>query len=131
MQQLDKELDECRALRELGFYAKAARRLRCLLATTSDLRVVADLGEVLMFQGYWQQASQVLDNSCAVGGNDELLSFQVQMQSCFLKPIITGSFGQSLEQAAELHAKFITLRKSLELERPAVRYGSPSTQMRR
>lgn len=126
MRPLDEELDACRELRELGFYAKAATQLRDCLTITHDLHVAADLGDTLVYQGYWQQSLQVLEDgiqNCTGSADNDLLRIQVQMQICFLKPIITGSFNESIKCAAKLHTDFLDLQSSTQLERTAVRCG--------
>ena len=124
MQPLDEELDECRCLRELGLYVEASTRLRARLDISNDLQVAADLGEVLIFQGYWHRALQTLEqglSSCTSHGDKEILRIQVQMQICFLTPVITGSFDESLKHAETLYQDFLTRTKITDLERSTVR----------
>jgi hypothetical protein len=79
-----------------------------------------------MHQGYWQQALQALEDGirmCTGSTNDDaLLCIQVQMQICFLKPIVTGSFIESLKSAAQLHADFLTRKASNPPARAVVRW---------
>ena len=123
MDSIEADLHECRMLCELGQYAKAGEKLRFRLNTTKDLRLVADLGDVLSKQGYLQHALQALEEGLEKStspGDVELLRSQIQMHKCLLTPIVTGAFDQSLKHAEMLYQNFVARTDTPELERSSV-----------
>lgn len=110
---------------------KLAHYSRHYLDATHDLHVAADLADTLMFQGYWQQSLKVLEygiHNCTGSADDELLRIQVQLQICLLKPIVTGSFNESIELAAKLNTDFLALNNNTQLGRTAERRGNLDTE---
>jgi hypothetical protein len=110
MSSVDEELVACQKLLELGLYAEVSKRLRTCLGNNNEPRVAAALGEVLTFQGYWRDALQAFEQGlscCTSHGSHELVRIQIEMQTCFLTPIITGLFTESLTRADILYGDFI------------------------
>ncbi|KAF1953687.1 hypothetical protein CC80DRAFT_568643 [Byssothecium circinans] len=109
MDEIESTLTEARRLRALGQLKQAATRLESVSATWRDPRLLSERADVLISQGYWAKALGVLEELKIEGhqANSDLFRARIQMQLCFVRPVVEASFGQSMETAKGLHSEYL------------------------
>jgi hypothetical protein len=109
MDEKESALVEARRLRALGNLGQAATLLESVSATWRDPGLLSERAEILMSQGYWTKALGVLEGMKIESdqANSDLLRARIQMQLCFVRPVVEASFGRSVETAKVLHRQHL------------------------
>jgi hypothetical protein len=103
-----------RELRNHGRHADAAGDLEELIQRLGpDIRLVVELSETLLVQGFVGQAVEVLDEHLAhYDAQDNLTAASGQLIRCFSRFFATSQFKESLGQAETVYNCFVSRPQS-------------------
>jgi hypothetical protein len=124
MDDMDGLLVAARQLHQLGQLKQAADQLESVWSTQKDPKVLCELADIVTYQGYRGRALSFLELGMGLendGAESHFVRARIQMQYCFLMPIVTCSFGPYLETAGELHREHLLHHDWRQYERDAVR----------
>jgi hypothetical protein len=110
MENTEALLTKARRNFDLGRLKEAATQLEAAYAQTKERRVLSELADVLISQGYWQKASNILEEELKGGDNHaegNIDNAGIQMKLCSIRPVIDCFFGQSIVTAESLHRKYL------------------------
>jgi predicted negative regulator of RcsB-dependent stress response len=109
MDEIESALTEARNLRALGKLKQAATRLESVSATLRDPQLLSERADILTSQGYWTKALSVLEGVKIEGhrASSGHVRGRIQMQLCFVRPVVEASFGQSVQTAKGLYQKYL------------------------
>jgi hypothetical protein len=110
MDDIEAILTPARRSRALGYLKEAATQLESACAQQKHPKVLSELADVLIYQGYWEKARSILEEGLKAAGDHaerSLDSARMQMKLCFIRPVIECFFGQNITIAERLHREHL------------------------
>ena len=102
-------IQRVRELRYHGLYADAAGKLEeSIQGLGPDIRLVVELSETLLVQGFFRRTVEVLDKYLALyDAHSDLVAASGQLVRYFSRFYVTSQFKESLDQVESIYNDYI------------------------